>query len=112
MGVLIRPQELKRLDYGFLRPLVAHPPLIPPVVRYELDAVADLAGVLIPPSRFLRAYGLGFLSYLSPRLFSLLLSKAKRKRSSRNRDVLPAVSTHGSLPFLVPLPPVGLGNLN
>lgn len=68
--------------------------------------------ILPGPSRFLRAYGLGFLSYLSPRLFSLLISKAKRKRSSRNRDVLPAVSTpHGSLlpPTFLPLPP---GNLN
>lgn len=44
MGVLIRPQELKRLDYGFLRPLVAPPPLLDtPVARYELDAVADFA---------------------------------------------------------------------
>lgn len=103
MSALIRPQELKHLEHRFLRPLVA--PWYPCclyIARYELDAVADLTGFPMTPSRFLRAYGLGFLSYLSPRLFSLLLSKARRKHSNRNRDVLPAVSKYGSLLILFP----------
>ncbi|KAI5852669.1 hypothetical protein DFP73DRAFT_602686 [Morchella snyderi] len=40
---------------------------------------------------FLRAYGLGFLSYLSPRIFSLLLSKAKRRSNKQSRALAPAV---------------------
>lgn len=65
-----------------------------------MNYVTDVTPPAFRHTRFLRAYGLGFLSYLSPRLFSLLLSKAKRRRSNKqSRALAPAVSKNTLYPI-------------